>query len=705
MTVKYRHGEPFHNRERSDSFKGKRKVDLSKHESGHHNYRRDSDVSHSNTSTPKGINPLSEALQSVVRELVKACVRDIKSKIVHPLIHDTINTKVTENSRQKLIHVEAESRETSAEISGEGAAERRKDIYVNDSQEPSIEPSRECDETAGQTNIASGDKADANGFGQVTDTLSSLNTEKLRSLPKFKKSSTSSKMELSGQDHSRRLSKVPQGSKRKNYSKKSVDFTSSSSEGDDRNTKTRRSRSVQSAGEEDNAGRKGGKSRRTVEFTSSESTHEHDEVDIVSTDQDIHKVSAPGSHTAIKSLEKAHPRRLRDFLSSSDSDQDEDRLNEFFKRSKTLINSDAPSDSEQDRTKNIERRKPQIRSSRNSTRDEPPHMDEGYIHDSDALTDEDEEVGLNSKESYEEVPGFHKYKLHKKKPWKPRSTHEETSLKLSHSRSEGAPHKRSKPSDKSPGRSASEWEFNDGMSRAGKSAHPLDDEEFRNVCDVLVQYGEIHRKSLDGTSLETTIENQEPLDVANLPPYAYNRTGCARSEGYFKIPNEYKRTYLIPNQPFHSKTFNPIHVATQLTSRTTRATNRQLVTTLDIQKKTLVANSSGLGGHAVDKESDIFRFNLLKSRKKHVYFARSRIHDWGLFAKEMISEGDMIIEYIGEIVRQTVADHRERAYERLGIGSSYLFRVDDDTILDATKAGNLARFINHSCDVSNPPLS
>ena len=50
-----------------------------------------------------------------------------------------------------------------------------------------------------------------------------------------------------------------------------------------------------------------------------------------------------------------------------------------------------------------------------------------------------------------------------------------------------------------------------------------------------------------------------------------------------------------------------------------------------------------------------------------------------------------------------VADNREKRYAQQGIGSSYLFRVDHDTIIDATKCGNLARFINHCCTVSGLP--
>jgi SET domain-containing protein len=46
-----------------------------------------------------------------------------------------------------------------------------------------------------------------------------------------------------------------------------------------------------------------------------------------------------------------------------------------------------------------------------------------------------------------------------------------------------------------------------------------------------------------------------------------------------------------------------------------------------------------------------------------------------------------------------LTDKRESYYEGKGIGC-YMFRIDDDTVVDATMKGNAARFINHSCDVS-----
>ncbi|CAM8878667.1 unnamed protein product [Rhodiola kirilowii] len=74
--------------------------------------------------------------------------------------------------------------------------------------------------------------------------------------------------------------------------------------------------------------------------------------------------------------------------------------------------------------------------------------------------------------------------------------------------------------------------------------------------------------------------------------------------------------------------------------------------------------------------ADLLKTTQLKARKKRLRFQRSNIHDWGLI----------------------ISDIRELHYEKTGIGSSYLFRLDDGYVVDATKRGGIARFINHSCE-------
>ncbi|KAJ7994125.1 hypothetical protein DPEC_G00262670 [Dallia pectoralis] len=164
-------------------------------------------------------------------------------------------------------------------------------------------------------------------------------------------------------------------------------------------------------------------------------------------------------------------------------------------------------------------------------------------------------------------------------------------------------------------------------------------------------------------------------------------TGSARSEGFYKISREDKIKYLnsacllsdhpsaesqgarLPSQP----------PPTLRSGSEFRSEQRRLLSSFSC-------------------DSDLLKFNQLKFRKKKIRFGWSHIHDWGLFALEPIAADDMVIEYVGQCIRQGIADMREKRYEDEGIGSSYLFRVDQDTIIDATKCGNLARFINHSCN-------
>lgn len=75
---------------------------------------------------------------------------------------------------------------------------------------------------------------------------------------------------------------------------------------------------------------------------------------------------------------------------------------------------------------------------------------------------------------------------------------------------------------------------------------------------------------------------------------------------------------------------------------------------------------------------------------------RSRIHGSGVFALCAIPRGTRVIEYVGERVSHAEADRR---YEHRPVNDAhtFLFIVDERTVVDAGVGGNQARYINHSC--------
>ncbi|KAJ1656151.1 histone methyltransferase set1 [Dispira simplex] len=204
-------------------------------------------------------------------------------------------------------------------------------------------------------------------------------------------------------------------------------------------------------------------------------------------------------------------------------------------------------------------------------------------------------------------------------------------------------------------------------------------------------------------------------------------TGSARTEGYYSIPALLKKLYLPKRQVVRQTNLG---YSAMVSSRSNRVNHRRIQMGLQMHKQTLASmyasadngvdtlkrgyqrptepkpESGGRaarharavgGGGLSSQDSDLLKFNQLKSRKKELQFGKSPIHDWGLFAMEPIQAHDMVIEYVGEVIRQKVADHREKIYERQGIGCSYLFRLDEDHVIDATHMGNMARFVNHCC--------
>ncbi|XWS45352.1 hypothetical protein CRYUN_Cryun15aG0129500 [Craigia yunnanensis] len=81
---------------------------------------------------------------------------------------------------------------------------------------------------------------------------------------------------------------------------------------------------------------------------------------------------------------------------------------------------------------------------------------------------------------------------------------------------------------------------------------------------------------------------------------------------------------------------------------------------------------------------------------------------WGVRAGEPILSGTFVCEYIGEILDEQEANNRLTRYDR--DGCDYMYNVDSHIndmsrliegqvryVIDATKYGNVSRFINHSC--------
>uniref|UniRef100_A0A3P9KKY6 [histone H3]-lysine(4) N-methyltransferase n=1 Tax=Oryzias latipes TaxID=8090 RepID=A0A3P9KKY6_ORYLA len=97
------------------------------------------------------------------------------------------------------------------------------------------------------------------------------------------------------------------------------------------------------------------------------------------------------------------------------------------------------------------------------------------------------------------------------------------------------------------------------------------------------------------------------------------------------------------------------------------------------------------------RHSKAAQYRRMKAEwKSNVYLARSRIQGLGLYAARDIEKCTMVIEYIGAIIRSEVANRKERLYESQNRGV-YMFRIDNDYVIDATITGGPARYINHSC--------
>lgn len=86
---------------------------------------------------------------------------------------------------------------------------------------------------------------------------------------------------------------------------------------------------------------------------------------------------------------------------------------------------------------------------------------------------------------------------------------------------------------------------------------------------------------------------------------------------------------------------------------------------------------------------------MQKTRRRFA-IRNSPIHGRGVFALLQIPKHTRVIEYKGERISHEEADERY-GEEHENSTHTMLFAVDDEIVIDATRKGNSARWINHSC--------
>lgn len=80
---------------------------------------------------------------------------------------------------------------------------------------------------------------------------------------------------------------------------------------------------------------------------------------------------------------------------------------------------------------------------------------------------------------------------------------------------------------------------------------------------------------------------------------------------------------------------------------------------------------------------------------RRVSVRRSPVHGKGLFAIQQLRAGERVLEYKGELTSWRNALRRHR---RHGVaGHTFLFGLSDGRVIDGSRGGNSARWINHAC--------
>lgn len=80
----------------------------------------------------------------------------------------------------------------------------------------------------------------------------------------------------------------------------------------------------------------------------------------------------------------------------------------------------------------------------------------------------------------------------------------------------------------------------------------------------------------------------------------------------------------------------------------------------------------------------------------------SQVHGLGAFAARPVRKGEVIDEYTGERITHEEANERYKHRDERDT-LTFLFTVDEHTVIDGSVGGNGTRYINHRCEPNCAP--
>ncbi|KAJ6334162.1 hypothetical protein OIU78_011131 [Salix suchowensis] len=228
------------------------------------------------------------------------------------------------------------------------------------------------------------------------------------------------------------------------------------------------------------------------------------------------------------------------------------------------------------------------------------------------------------------------------------------------------------------------------------------DEDDTDQCIRLLSFCKKHRQPSNDRMVTDEQAGRIPRRCSEyIPPC--NPSGCARTEpyNYFgrrgrKEPEalaaaSLKRLF-VENQPYLVGGYSQHE-----SSGCTIASNGIIKSVFSSSLQRLKASRLSAPNNILSMAEKYQ--HMRQTFRKRLAFGKSGIHGFGIFAKHPHRAGDMVIEYTGELVRPPIADRREHfIYNSLVGAGTYMFRIDDKRVIDATRAGSIAHLINHSCE-------